>query len=39
MAADFIWDATQAKVENGVLKLVLPKAPEHGPTVTDIPIE
>lgn len=29
----------KAKVENGVLKLVLPKAPEHGPVVTDIPIE
>ncbi|CAL8462801.1 g2334 [Coccomyxa elongata] len=29
----------QAKVDNGVLKVIVPKGPEHGPAVTDIPIE
>ncbi|KAK9907710.1 hypothetical protein WJX75_008604 [Coccomyxa subellipsoidea] len=29
----------QAKVENGVLKIVVPKSADHGPVVTDVPIE
>ncbi|EIE27154.1 HSP20-like chaperone [Coccomyxa subellipsoidea C-169] len=29
----------QAKVDNGVLKIVVPKSADHGPTVTDVPIE
>ncbi len=29
----------QAKVDNGVLKIVVPKSADHGPAVTDVPIE